>query len=135
MQQAVPFAAIWAVGIHGNRFIELGHRARAVAALGIGLAEGAHRIAVAAVGLNGFLQIRHRLRGISGFDRRQPFRAGAERRILQLRLLLVKQDAGVRRHRAGRKLQQELLQRLHAGLAHRHAFHLAEPHIGGDTAS
>ena len=135
LQQAVPFAAIRAVGIHGNRFIELGHRPRAVAALGIGLAEGAHRIAVAAVGLNGFLQIRHRLRGISGFDRRQPFRAGAERRILQLRLLLVEQDAGVRRHRAGRKLQQELLQRLHAGLAHRHAFHLAVPHIGGDTAS
>ena len=135
LQQAVPFAAIRAVGIHGNRFIELGHRPRAVAALGIGLAESAHRVAVAAVGLNGFLQIRDRLRGIPGLDRRQPFRAGAESRILQLRLLLVEQNAGVRRHRAGGKLQEKLLQRLHAGLAHRHAFHLAVPHIGGDTAS
>ncbi|EPB24006.1 hypothetical protein H216_2199 [Klebsiella pneumoniae DMC0526] len=135
LQQAVPLAAVRAVRVHGNRFTELRHCPRAVAALGIGLAESAHRVAVAAVGLNGFLQIRDRLRGIPGLDRRQPFRAGAESRILQLRLLLVEQNAGVRRHRAGGKLQKKLLQRLHAGLAHRHAFHLTEPHIGGDTAS
>ncbi len=36
LQQAVPLAAVRAVRVHGNRFTELRHCPRAVAALGIG---------------------------------------------------------------------------------------------------
>ena len=135
LEQAVPFIAIRAFRIHRDRFVQLCDGTGSVATLRIGLAQGAHGIAVPGIGPYGLLYIGHGLGGVVIFNRRQPFRTHAKRRILQLSLLLSQQHAGIRCRFTGCKQGQETLQFLHAGPADRHIFDFAEPHIGGSAAT